>query len=79
MEEIGGNKNFASTVNLITAVTFLLQQFINSKFQFTINFILWNKKVKSWFNVLVHTFCYGVVTISFEPQLYVIYFHFKTH
>lgn len=83
MSETGGDTHFASAVAviaiIITAIIFLFQRFVNSKFQFTMNALhpIERKKAKGVRNVLIHVFCYGVVTVAYAPQLYVIYTSFQ--
>ena len=83
MSETGGDTHFASAVAviaiIITAVIFLFQRFVNSKFQFTMNALhpIERKKAKGVKGVLIHLFCYGVVTVAYAPQLYVIYTSFQ--
>lgn len=83
MSETGGDTHFASAVAviaiIITAIIFLFQRFVNSKFQFTMNALhpIERKKAKGIRGVLIHLFCYGVVTVAYAPQLYVIYTSFQ--
>lgn len=83
MSETGGDTHFASAVAviaiIITAIIFLFQRFVNSKFQFTMNALhpIERKKAKGIRGVLIHVFCYGVVTVAYAPQLYVIYTSFQ--
>ena len=83
MSETGGDTHFASAVAviaiIITAVIFLFQRFVNSKFQFTMNALhpIERKKAKGVKGALIHLFCYGVVTVAYAPQLYVIYTSFQ--
>lgn len=82
MSETGGDTHFASAVAviaiIITTVIFLFQRFINDKFKFTMNALhpIERKKAKGIKNVLIHVYCYGIVTIAYAPQLYVIYTSF---
>lgn len=83
MSETGGDTHFASAVAviaiIITAIIFLFQRFVNSKFQFTMNALhpIERKKARGVKGVLIHVFCYGVVTVAYAPQLYVIYTSFQ--
>lgn len=83
MSETGGDTHFASAVAviaiIITAIIFLFQRFVNSKFQFTMNALhpIERKKAKGIRGVLIHVFCYGVITVAYAPQLYVIYTSFQ--
>lgn len=83
MSETGGDTHFASAVAviaiLITALIFLFQNFVNSKFRFTMNALhpIERKKPKGMQRILIHIFCYGVITVAYAPQLYVIYTSFQ--
>ncbi len=83
MNETGGDKNFAAAVSvlaiLITTVIFVIQKWVNGKFQFTINALhpVSPKKAKGVGNILIHVFCYLVVFVAYAPQLYVIYNSFR--
>ena len=81
--EVGTNHNFGAAISVIaigiTALIFLLQRFVNSKFQFTMNALhpVERKKAKGMFNILIHAFTYITVGIAFAPQAYVIYTSFQ--
>lgn len=81
--ETGGDKHFASAISIIaiaiTTMIFLIQKFVNSKFKFTMNALhpISEKKVEGTKSVLIHMLCYGIVTVAYAPQLYVIYTSFK--
>ncbi|MDD2591302.1 MAG: iron ABC transporter permease [Erysipelotrichaceae bacterium] len=81
--EVGTDHNFGAAISviaiIITAVIFLFQRYVNSKFQFTMNALhpVERKKAKGIFNVLIHAFTYFVVGVAFAPQAYVIYTSFQ--
>lgn len=81
--ETGTNENFAAAISVIavviTAVVFLIQKLANSRFQFTMNALhpIERKKAKPLWNVVIHLFAYGLVTLSMLPQLYLIYTSFR--
>lgn len=81
--EVGTNHNFGAAISVIaigiTAMIFLLQRFVNSKFQFTMNALhpVERKQAKGMFNILIHAFTYITVGIAFAPQAYVIYTSFQ--
>ncbi|MEA5145862.1 MAG: iron ABC transporter permease [Candidatus Limiplasma sp.] len=81
--EAGTNYNFAAAVSviavLITAVIFLLQKYTSNKYSFTMNAMhtIERKKPGKVAGVLIHLYCYGLVAISFMPQLYLIYCSFR--
>ncbi len=81
--EMGQDKNYAAALSIIavvvTAVIFLLQKWINSKFNFSMNALhpIERKKAKPIQNVLMHIYCYGITFLAFAPQIYVIYSSFR--
>ena len=81
--EVGIDHGFGAAISVIaiaiTAIIFLFQRFVNSKFQFTMNAMhpVERKKAKGLFNVLIHAYSYLVVGIAFAPQAYVIYTSFQ--
>jgi iron(III) transport system permease protein len=81
--EIGRNYNFAAAISvvaiIITTTIFLGQRFISSRFKFTMNSLntIERKKAKGIFNVLIHTFIYGVLFISYLPQILIVYQSFQ--
>ena len=81
--EMGQDKNYAAALSVIaiivTAAVFLLQKWINSKFNFTMNALnpIERKKAKPLQNALMHIYCYGVTLLAFAPQIYVIYSSFR--
>lgn len=82
-ETAGGDYGFASAISviaiLITTVVFLLQKWSANKFSFTMNALhpIERKKAKGIFNILIHVYCYGLVGISFMPQVYVLWQSFR--
>jgi len=80
--EVGTNYNFAAAIAviavIITAVIFLLQKWTSSRFSFTMNALnpIERKKAPLWLSILIHIFCYGMVGISYGPQLYLIFYSF---
>lgn len=76
------NHNFAAAISviaiLITAVVFLVQKYLSNKYSFTMNALhpIERKKAKPLANVLIHIFAYGVITISYLPNLYLVYCSF---
>ena len=81
--ETGSNHNFGAAISVIaivlTAVIFFIQKYANSKFQFTMNALhpIERKPVHGIKSFLVHLYCWGIVLISFSPQIYVIYTSFQ--
>lgn len=80
--ETGGDHNFGAAISVIaiviTAIIFLVQKYINSKFTFTMSALhsIERKKIHGIHNVLVNLYSWLVVAIAFLPQLYVIYTSF---
>lgn len=83
ISETGGDTHFAAALAVIaiviTAVVFLLQRYVNSRFQFTMSALhpVERRKAKGLHNLLIHAFCYLVVLFGYAPQLYVIYTSFQ--
>ena len=83
LSEVGTNYNFASAISLIaifiTTTIFLIQKFLSDKFSFTMNSInkIERKKAKGLFNILIHFYSYGIVFLSFLPQILVTYQSFQ--
>ena len=81
--ETSVNHNFAAAVSviaiIITAIVFLIQKMLSNHYSFTMNALhpIERKKAKGVKGVLIHLFCYGVVTVAYAPQLYVIYTSFQ--
>ncbi|MEI6388067.1 MAG: iron ABC transporter permease [Spirochaetota bacterium] len=81
--ETGTDFNFAAAISviaiLITAAFFLVQRYLSSRFAFTMNALhpIERKKARGPFNVFIHLFTYGIVGLSFLPQLYIVYQSFQ--
>ncbi len=81
--EVGTNYNFAAAISvvavIITAIIFLLQKYASNKYSFTMNALhpIERKKPKLVPGILMHVFLYGMVAISYMPQLYLIYCSFR--
>ena len=81
--ETARDYNFASAIAVIaiaiTALVFLLQKFVASKFRFTINAMhtIEQKKAKPVKNFLIHLYAYLLVFIAMLPQLYLVYYSFR--
>ncbi len=80
--ETGANHNFGAAVSIIaiviTAAIFLIQRYVNNRFKFTMNAMhsIERKEIHGIQSVLVHLYSWGVVGLSFMPQVYVIYTSF---
>lgn len=80
--EVGTNYNFAAAMAviavLITTVVFLLQKWSSNKFSFTMSALhpIERKKAKPVGNFFIHFFLYGMVAISYLPNLYLIFYSF---
>lgn len=80
--EVGTNYNFAAAIAVIavviTAIIFLLQKFTSNRFSFTMNALhpIERKKAKPLGNILIHLFLYGMVVVSYAPQVFLIYYSF---
>lgn len=83
ISETGGDTHFAAALAVIaiviTALVFLIQRYVNNRFQFTMSALhpIERRKAKGLHNVLIHAFCYLVVLFGYAPQLYVIYTSFQ--
>lgn len=81
--EVGTDHSFGAAISviaiIITAVIFFIQQFVNNKFQFTMNALhpIERKEIHGWKSILVHMYCWGVVLLAFAPQIYVMYTSFQ--
>lgn len=81
--ETGQNHHFAAALAVIaivvTAIVFFLQKWGTSKFKFSMNSLhpVEKKKPKGLSGILMYVYCYGLVAISFMPQLYIIYLSFR--
>ena len=80
--ETGGDHNFGAAISIIaiviTAIIFLIQKYINGKFNFTMNALhpIERKPVHGIHSLFVNFYSWAVVAIAFLPQLYVIYTSF---
>ena len=80
--ETGSNHNFGAAISviaiIITAIIFLMQRYVNSKFRFTMNALhsIERKKATGVTGVLIHLYSWFVVCLAFMPQVYVIYTSF---
>lgn len=81
--EVGQNFGFAAAISivaiLITALVFLVQKWVTSKFSFTINAMnsIQSKKAKPAFNFFIHAYAYILVSIAMLPQVYLWFSSFK--
>jgi len=81
--EAGTNYNFAAAISVIavviTAAIFLLQKYTSNKYSFTMNAMhsIERRKPSKLGSVLIHIYCYGLVAVSYIPQLYLIYCSFR--
>lgn len=80
--EVGTNYNFAAAIAVIavviTAIIFLLQKWSSNRFSFTMNALhpIERKKPGPVVNFFIHFYLYGMVVISYAPQLFLIYYSF---
>ena len=80
--ETGGDHNFGAAISIIaiviTAIIFLIQKYINGKFNFTMSALhpIERKPVHGIHCLIVNFYSWAVVAIAFLPQLYVIYTSF---
>jgi iron(III) transport system permease protein len=81
--EQGGNHHFAAAISVvaivITAVIFLSQKFVASKFSFSLSALhpVQRRTPKGLFSLLINAFSWILVGVAFIPQLYVIYISFR--
>ncbi len=80
--EVGTNYNFAAAIAVIavviTAIIFLLQKWSSNKFSFTMNALhpIERRKASGIGSFFIHLFLYGMVFISYAPQLFLVYYSF---
>lgn len=80
--ENGQNYNFAAALAVIaiviTAVVFFFQKWATSRFKFSMSALhtVEKKDAKGLTGLLMHFYCYGLVSLAFLPQLYIIYLSF---
>ncbi|MDO4546975.1 MAG: iron ABC transporter permease [Clostridia bacterium] len=85
LSEVGADYNFASAVSvlaiLLTAVVFLLQQFVTNRFKFSINSLhpIQKKKPKGVGGFLMHFYCYALIAVAMLPQIYIIFDSFRDY
>lgn len=81
--EVGTNHSFGAAVSIIaiviTTVIFLIQNYANSKFQFTMNALhpIERHPASGAKSFWMNFFAWAVVLIAFMPQVYVMYTSFK--
>ena len=63
---------------IITTVVFLLQKWSSNKFSFTMSALhpIERRKATPLANILIHIFLYGMIAISYLPNLYLIFYSF---
>jgi len=77
------NHSFAAAISVIaicvTALIFFIQKYAVSKFKFSINALhpIEKKEPRGIGGILMHAYCYILVSIAFLPQLYVVYLSFR--
>ena len=81
--ENGTDHNFAAATSVIavvvTALVFFVQKWATSKYSFSINALhpIEKKKPTGIKGALMYLYTYGLVIISFIPQVYIIYLSFR--
>ena len=81
--ENGTDHNFAAAISVIavvvTALVFFIQKWATSKYSFSINALhpIEKKKPTGIKGALMYLYTYGLVIISFIPQVYIIYLSFR--
>lgn len=81
--ETGTNHNFAAAVSviaiLITAIVFIGQKALSNHFAFTMNALHpIEKKCPSMLgSILIHIYAYGLVALSYAPNLFLVYLSFR--
>lgn len=81
--EVSTNAGFASAISIIaiiiTTIVFVIQKFVANKLSVTMNSLrpIETKKAKGIKDFIIHLIVYGVVAISFLPQVYIAYTSFK--
>lgn len=82
ISEVGSDTGFASAISviaiLLTTVFFLLQRYLSNRNSFSMSALhsIEPKKMTWKVSIFVYVFVYGVVSLSFMPQLYVMYTSF---
>ena len=81
--ENGTDHNFAAAISviaiLVTALVFFLQQWATKKYSFSISALhpVQKRKPKGLSGILMYVYCYGLIALSFLPQVYIIYLSFR--
>ena len=81
--ENGTDHNFAAAISviaiLVTALVFFLQQWATKKYSFSISALhpVQKRKPKGLAGILMYVYCYGLIALSFLPQVYIIYLSFR--
>lgn len=81
--ENGTDHNFAAAISVIavvvTALVFFIQKWATSKYNFSINALhpIEKKEPKGIKGALMYLYTYGLVIVSFIPQVYIIYLSFR--
>ena len=81
--ENGTDHNFAAAISiiaiLVTALVFFLQKWATKKYSFSISALhpVQKRKPKGLSGILMYVYCYGLIALSFLPQIYIIYLSFR--
>lgn len=81
--ENGTDHNFAAAISVIaivvTALVFFIQKWATSRYNFSINALhpIEKKKPTGVKGALMYLYTYGLVLVSFMPQVYIIYLSFR--
>ena len=81
--ENGTDHNFAAAISVIaivvTALVFFIQKWATSRYKFSINALhpIEKKKPTGIKGALMYLYTYGLVLVSFMPQIYIIYLSFR--
>ncbi|MFA6846113.1 MAG: iron ABC transporter permease [Sphaerochaetaceae bacterium] len=81
--ENGTDHNFAAAISVIaivlTALVFFIQKWATSRYKFSINALhpVQKKTPRGLSGFLMYLYCYGLVAISFIPQVYIVYLSFR--
>jgi hypothetical protein len=81
--ETSTNHNFAAAISviaiLVTAIVFLVQKVLSDKMSFALSALhpIERKKPKKGIAILCHLYAYGLIAISYLPNLYLIYLSFR--
>jgi iron(III) transport system permease protein len=83
--ENGTDYQFAAAISviavLVTAVILIIQKIATNKFKFTISALnpIEPKNANGLKGILMHGFCYFIVTVALLPQLYIINMSFRNY